>query len=669
MIPNTVDTVEITSNMTDEAVPFSVDKNGLVKLMSVLTNLYSDPEGAVVREYLTNGLDSQTEALRTVPGYVWRPIEVTTPSAFTKEYKVRDFGLGMNANDITNTYSQYLTSTKESSQFETGMLGLGSKCALTYTSQFNIVGWKDGVKTSAIISQDSSGIPVFRIVDTRATDEPNGVEIAIPVRERNSFAEKTAHFLKFWKAGQVLVNGEEPVKHGWKEIKPGVFIIERPANSYRQESPKSYIVMGNVAYLIDNEFISQDLRNCYIGFAAYVEMGAVDFPPSREQLFYNNRTKAVIEKVSHGLFELLLKTKLDEITNAPDHRSAWHMYNALPFYFKNTNAAKTLAYKGVNFVNSVLHNCQYLYWNPQGHGKLTGAANIDLNNVYGRHAETVTNNIIFVTGVDDDTTVHASFKKKISYYMTKNGMSAGHAYLMDDDVDSVWLKQVPRVTADTIKAIKIPRAPSSGPRDAATYDVYSMDSDGCIRFNALTSVPVPTGKKLVYISPQDMKESYRMNGCSPTELGKILGKDYILVVLAKNRHDKFLRNHKASAVSNALQDVLDSHIAKITKVETTLAGMGYEEKRFFNAIQADSLKDPELRKLALAAQSHKGNGSNYDNAHSVYNFGRHLGLYLKMPDTKETLKLSENYPLINYGSRAPNAHIMLYCNAVYSAKS
>jgi len=655
--------------MTDEAVPFSVDENGLVKLMSVLTNLYSDPEGAVVREYLTNGLDSQTEALRTVPGFVWRPIEVTTPSYFNTEYKVRDFGLGMNANDIANTYSRYLTSTKESSQFETGMLGLGSKCALTYTSQFNIVGWKDGVKTSAIISQDSSGIPVFRIVDTRATDEPNGVEISIPVRERNSFAEKTAHFLKFWKDGQVLVNGEEPVKHGWQEVKPGVFIIERPSNSYRTQLPKSYIVMGNVAYPIDDEFINVDLRNCYTGFAAYVEMGAVDFPPSREQLFYNNRTKAVIEKVSAGLFELLLKTKLDEVTSAPDHRSAWHRYNALSYYFKNTKAAKELTYKGDEFVDNVLHDTRYLHWNLQGISKISAGSYIALSNIFGIKNDVVRNNVIFVTGLDDDVNPHASFKKKINYYMTENGMSAGHAYLMNDDVDSIWLKQVPRVTADTIKAIKIPRTPSSGPRDVPTYDVYSIEADGNVKYNALTAVSVPTGKKLVYISPQEIKESYRMNGCTPNELVKTLGKHYILVVLAKNRFDKFLRNHKASTVSGALQDVLDSYISKITKVESTMAGMQYEEKRFFKAIQADSLKDPDLRKLAIAVQSSTGNKSNYEKAHSVYQFGRRIGLHLKMPEAKPIFRLSDAYPLINVGSRAPRNHVVLYCNAVYSAKS
>jgi hypothetical protein len=52
----------------------SFDENSLSHLMSILTDLYSDPALAVIREYSTNALDSHVEAGNT------DPIEVILPS-------------------------------------------------------------------------------------------------------------------------------------------------------------------------------------------------------------------------------------------------------------------------------------------------------------------------------------------------------------------------------------------------------------------------------------------------------------------------------------------------------------------------------------------------------------------------------------------------------------
>lgn len=677
MIPNAQDMVEVSSSIDGEVGQFSVDENSLAKIMSVLTNLYSDPEGAVVREYLTNALDAQIEAQEADPNYTWRPIEVTTPSHFTKEYKVRDFGVGMTVDDLKEIYSKYGKSTKEQSNSVTGMLGLGSKCALTYTGQFTITGYKNGVRTRAVVTKNEDDIPVFMIVDTRATTEPNGVEIAVPVRDRNSFAEKTSKFLRWWKDGQVLVNGREPEKHGYTKVQDSpltfkagnkmvtanaeVYLIEREQHSYRYNTPQSYVIMGNVPYAVDAEYVDESLRGAYLGFAAYVPMGAVDFPPSREKLFYNSRSKETVRQVSEGLFESILEEKLKEITDAPDHREAWRRYTSLSHHFSSHPKAQSLKYKGDDFVTRILHNNMELDWDWQGHGQISERTYVNMPSAMS--------GTLVVTGVTQGTKPTSYFKKKVRHYIEENDIEADDALLVDDDIDSRWLDWVPRVDADTIKAIKLPRGNTVGPRVEATYDWYMLASDGSVASGSDIIVPKSAGKTLAYISPQDIKETYRKHGCQPYELAQRLGEKYIVVVMGKNRFEKFLRTHPgAISVGKAIQNKINEYIAAVTDAEFLVGKLSYGERDFMDKVRPDSLDDPDLAELARTVQN-KSFTANYSNAENLHTFSRRASVHTTLPEKKN---VSENpcdrYPLLDrVGGRQVN-HLVIYVNAVYAAE-
>jgi hypothetical protein len=660
MIPNRSKDVQVLNNIdADVTGQFTVDENSLAKIMSVLTNLYSDPELAVVREYLTNALDAQIEAQQADPNYVWRPIDVTTPSHFNKEYKVRDYGIGMSVDDIKEIYSKYGKSTKEQSNAVTGMLGLGSKCALTYTGQFTITGFKNGVRTRAVVSKDDNDIPVFMIVDTRATDEPNGVEISVPVRDRNSFAEKTRDFLRWWKEGQVLVNGSEPTKHGLTEVKPGVYLIETEGYRYGYDAPQSYVIMGNVPYQVDAEYVDESLRSARLGFAAYVDMGAVDFPPSREKLFYNNRTKATVKKISEGLFEAILAEKIKEIVDAPDFRTAWQRKAALAHHFARHPKVNNLKYKGESFPDRVQHQHMRLDWDWQGHGQIQERHYLDV--------VLAMQGTLIVTGVTQGTKPTSYFKKKVKHYMEVNSISGTDALLTDDDVDNKWFDWIPRIDAETIKAIKLPKNPGqTGPRAEAPYDWYRWNGKTCDSGSDVTVRDA--GTTLVYISPQDMKETYRKSGCSPEALAQRLGDQYTLVVLGKNRFEKFLRTHSAIKASDAVQNRINAYVAATTDAEFTIGKLEYGEREFLDSVKVADLLDPDLADLAKLVQS-KAVSTNYAKAEELVTFARRADIHPNLP-AKKAVKgnVVKRYPLINHVGGRQIRHLTMYVNAVFNAE-
>lgn len=683
MIPAQTDTIKVENNISAEATgQFTVDEHSLAKIMSVLTNLYTDPEGAVVREYLTNALDSQIEAQENDPSYVWRPIEVTTPSRFSKEYKVRDFGIGMSTADINDIYSKYGKSTKESTNSQTGMLGLGSKCALTYTGQFTITGYKNGIRTRAIISKNEENIPIFQIVDTRATTEPNGVEISVPVRDQNSFAQKTADFLRWWKDGQVIVDGREPIKHGLtlatnetmeftingKKVKEKVQVYSQngSGSGYYRQAPRSYVVMGNVPYAVSTEHIDADLNSAGLGFVAYVPMGSVVFPPSREELTYTLTTKNTLKIISKGLFQKMYDAAIKEITDAIDYETAWINFNALEPHFKNPAISNGVKYEGMNLnIQRVDFEHTMLYWDYQGNGQVTERKFITISDALAPTGA------VIVTDFDDQTKPTAYFKKKLKHWLTANGKSASYAIMAKDDIDSKLFSRLPRVDVETIKAIKLPKGPSQGPREEVPYDFYYFDTAAQYRNTGSGSeikVPVKKSETLVYVSPQDYKETYRKSGTDINNIVNRLGSGYIVVVLGKNRFEKFLRTHpKAVPLKEVFKKNLDNLMDSIKDEEAMVSALDSDEREFLKKVDTSKINDKELVALADVV---KGNSTKntYESAKVLWEVARRCSVTLPHPEIKE-VDVKDNpakrYPLIeDIGARRLD-HLIVYINAVY----
>jgi len=299
-----------------ETKTMGIDANSTVHIISLLTDLYSDPAMAVIREYSTNALDSHALAGQT------RPIEVTVPTSYGVEqtFTVQDWGLGLSKEDITEIYSMYGSSTKRGTNDATGMLGLGCKSALTYAVSFTVDAVKDGWRTVASIAKGSNGVGEIQILLHEETTLHNGVTISIPVADHLRFRNKVSRFFWHWRGG-VLVNGEVPANidsdPDWTKIDPDVYT--KPSSGFNKES---MVVQGGVAYPMK----TTKQRNSMI---AYVPIGAVDFVPSREQLMYTDRTKEVIEDAEDFAEEATMRTFEKEAEECMNDWQRLKLYNRL----------------------------------------------------------------------------------------------------------------------------------------------------------------------------------------------------------------------------------------------------------------------------------------------------------------------------------------------------
>jgi len=317
-IKNEKDNVIVSGNLKKTELSIKTDDS---KMFYILSNLYSDPVGAVVREYSTNCIDGHKMNNNQ------DPFHIILPGTFDSGHFIifRDFGPGMSDDIIQNVFTTFGESTKIDSNDFTGCLGLGSKSALSITDSFTITSIVDGKKSIYSISKNSEKKPELFHFGTSDTNEKSGISINVPLNnvQFKSIERHIKDQLNFFKKKPLIFYGlDEEEFFDWKDDKIGndediilKYSANQSRNSRRNEN-NNIIIQGEVGYvlnfdllvksLIITEDVEEDTINdeLYVtkktidklniynesSFNLFAKMGNVSFAPSREELIYDNST-------------------------------------------------------------------------------------------------------------------------------------------------------------------------------------------------------------------------------------------------------------------------------------------------------------------------------------------------------------------------------------------
>lgn len=490
----------------------TLDANAMDKLVSMLTNLYSDENLAVLREYSTNAADSHKAAGNTAP------IEVELPSALNPQLVIRDFGLGLSKDDIIDTYTQYGASKKTLDLNQVGAFGLGCKSGLALATQFTVLAVKDGKRIVVVISQGDNGAPGYSIVSETDTDEPNGVTIRIAVPDPSLMRSRANEFFATWKSGTVLVDGQQPASV-WENsnkfyARDGLLISPSKNPYWRGSSHK--IVMGNVAYQIDDseitvtDTVSRTLRS--VDFYVEVPIGSVDLPPSREGIRYSDRTKRFLSSLCTNIANEAKQVALEDIASAPSIRVAFD--KSTEWLRSNILSDKEAVYNGEPILREEdLEHVRIKYVAP-ANGDHRG----DMDYARAKRTEA---KAIFYSNMSLDETFYyikcadavevAQVRKSLrSYLLAENDMSrvvyVGIAPLTENMRAMLNVSEV--AGAEVIEKAKVYLAErrknmASAPRAvrvpvAQTYKVYSTANDMIVTHESMTTEDIAKIEGRVY---------------------------------------------------------------------------------------------------------------------------------------------------------------------------
>lgn len=637
MRPNT-DVAERQGDLGGQKIAMTFDQNSLAHLMSVMTDLYSDPELAVIREYSTNAWDSHKAVGNT------RPIEVSIPNGLSPFFKVKDYGLGMDIDDIENIYSQYGASTKRDSNDQVGMLGLGCKSALSYTQQFTLIAVKNGMKYNVAISRTENGSGVMEIVFADKTDEPNGVEVVVPVKRGHSFQQKTMEFYRFWEPGSVLVDGEEPKPISGRVVKDGITMVPNLG--------QDFLVMGNVGYPIrPNSSIGE--RNYYskYGVVARVDIGDINFTPSRESLHYTNKTIETIDRIRKEFRAGLVGVVQRDVNAAENKQQALEVYlewyNLLGGGYQRQAFPKA-QYDGKDVPFEIKH--PHLMYKTE----LTRYAVEE-------------SGVIMLKNVRECAIIHGFAGQKITGHQRQkmrewksmNKFTSSNIIVCDelpDELKEDWIPERNIYSWEDVRKAKVPGQRS--PRPKVTYDVFFP---AAVRIKPTPVDEFPDDKTIILMAPKEMSNVRQMNS--------LLERfpDHIIVRLQNYRWEKFMKSFPdAIQYESLLKKAYIEALDNLTDSDKREMSMDHRARNVLVNLDETKIFDPEIvngikvAKATVVSDTRKEYEKIYELV-SRYHYARHNhGVYNPL----------EGYPLVSTGYYNVDVkHATIYINAVYLAET
>lgn len=327
-------------------VVMGVKKEKFALILNHLIDTYTKPKEATVREVVSNA----TDATVLLPASERRPIEITSPSTFKPAFTVRDYGVGMSPETVEHIYLQFGGTTKEFDFSQIGSKGLGAKAPLSYCSEFSISTTRDGVTTDILMSRNSEG-PDAKILGSRATDEPNGTVVTIPVRmeDRADFVAALEPYRKYSFDAEISIDGvissntenfinfdkivldEESNTEGrvWvnKASMTRLFknSFAKSGYGYRQDSVSTRYSLSGWIYSDpdgggDSYSYSRRNENSY-DVIIELKPGIVDFSTSRDEITKNDRSKALSEISAAAIIknpEYIFKNLMKEYSTLTD---------------------------------------------------------------------------------------------------------------------------------------------------------------------------------------------------------------------------------------------------------------------------------------------------------------------------------------------------------------
>ena len=307
---------------TQETVKMSLDLDSAQVLMQMLSkNLYSDAIGSTIRECASNALDSHRRAGTD------KPIIVSfkrANRADTFEFAVEDFGIGLDADDVVNIISKYGKSTKRDSNTELGMMGLGFKAPLAYSSSFYFVARKNGMERKYMMYEGEDTNSIDLLYESPTT-EGNGVKVIVPVGyyDRHNFTQKIKEQLAYFES--VYFDVDQSISYAVDND----FTIHR-SEHYQYSSLATnndmHLCLDNVSYPIDWEKLGIDRIN--MKMALRFSLGDGLFPtPNREAIRYTQEAKQTIINKIITVANVFMDKYNESITDKSDIQSILEFYS------------------------------------------------------------------------------------------------------------------------------------------------------------------------------------------------------------------------------------------------------------------------------------------------------------------------------------------------------
>lgn len=311
------------------------------KAFKILSStLYKNKIRAIIRELACNCTDAHF--LNGFDG----AFDIKVPTQLDPRFVIRDYGPGLNPDDIENLYTTYFGSTKGGSNDFIGAFGLGSKSPFSYTQTFTITSYHKGV-VSGYTAMLDNGEPVIMPLfsSPMEADEKEGIEIVVPVKvdDLSRWREEIEYTLRPFGKDKVNIQG------AILDIQFFDKFDEYDVTPYKHgdaERSGLWAVYGNIVYPIKdipglrNTWLEARYGRAYIRFP----LGELDITPSREELSLDETTVENIISRIHALDKRVMDEDTIQWKTGTNARQIYRELKGL-----NSAASKMVTNVGARF--------------------------------------------------------------------------------------------------------------------------------------------------------------------------------------------------------------------------------------------------------------------------------------------------------------------------------
>jgi hypothetical protein len=383
---------------------FSIENQGMI--FDILRNkMYSDPISAICREVSCNARDAHREV-----GTPEKPIHIYLPNSVESFLKIKDFGPGISPERISNIFIKYAASTKRNDNAQTGGFGLGAKTPFAYSDSFNIITNYQGKQYNYVCFIDETKIGKISLLSENVTDEPNGTEVVVPIKQYDyrQFAEAIEFATRHWEVKPIIKGLPNNSELNYKDIAPilsGTNWQISPISGYNRGVKA---VIDGIEYPIPSEYLRDSpsfnlVQNCREDVFLTFGIGELSLSANREQIYFDAPTKQKVKDAMASFTDEVHKVISSKIKNAVNLWEANIIFHKLVSrVFTNSNF----------FPKTLWNNCE-------------------LNNNYRLQLDCQV--IHFTKGVSSH--YRSSDSTRISRYFTKYVSFTDNSVLMVNDLD------------------------------------------------------------------------------------------------------------------------------------------------------------------------------------------------------------------------------------------
>ena len=264
--------------------------------------VYSNKERAVIRELACNAHDSHVMA-----GTTDVPFDVHLPTQLEPWFSLRDYGTGLEDDDIANIYGAIGVSTKRDSNEVIGCFGIGSLSPYSMCDSFTVKSYLNGIVRTYQCMRDEKRQPKVIPLGSAPTDEANGLEVKLTVNGKVSeFEEEAGHVFMFWEGTLPKINNQHVIRK-CQEMRDK-YVFKGDDFGLTPSWGSMYALMGNIAYKIPNQLDEFDVDG-YLKF----DLGELGFDTARENLSMTDKTKAALTAKFSSVKSSLTKIAVDQI--------------------------------------------------------------------------------------------------------------------------------------------------------------------------------------------------------------------------------------------------------------------------------------------------------------------------------------------------------------------